>query len=465
MFSIKTKIVSITTLLVLLGGLLATYIVFDTTKNNLYSIEKGHFETHSRFKARQPEIIFEIAESAVDYLSNDQTINEYISSLTDDYLNNSQAVDEGEIIETDDSVDKENQKEEKEIVAIDEEYIEEELSEVNLGNIFSIIYLMDKDGNVLASTDKSLMGNNYSFRDYFKGAVENGSYVDFSVGVTTGNAGYYFSKSIIKNNEVAGVVVGKMGANIVEKIISDGSLLDNTNEMLLDKMGVVIYSEDENKLYKSAGKLDKEDLELIRETKRYNSQGNVESLSYDFLILSIKEERGFILQEFFDDKDGEEELIAAFKLGKFPFYLVSEAEKEGFVKPAEKTGIFLASMVLITALLVGLAIMYLLNKFLRPIKELMVVSENIGRGDFSKRLDIKTSDEFGKLSETLNKSSEKLENFQKNLEKEVKERTRSLEELNKFMVGRELKMVELKKEIKNLKKEPDNNANQKNQES
>ena len=77
-----------------------------------------------------------------------------------------------------------------------------------------IAYLMDGSGTVLASSNRgksdSLMGNNYSFRPYFREAIAGKAAYYYALGVTTGERGYYASHPVRdKAGRIAGVAVIK----------------------------------------------------------------------------------------------------------------------------------------------------------------------------------------------------------------------------------------------------------------
>ncbi len=87
----------------------------------------------------------------------------------------------------------------------------------------AIVYVMDQNGDVVASTTyddgKSLLGNNYAFRPYFQEAIKGRDHVMIAVGVTTKKRGIYYSAPIRgcehEEKKVFGAVVIKMGfANI-----------------------------------------------------------------------------------------------------------------------------------------------------------------------------------------------------------------------------------------------------------
>ena len=86
----------------------------------------------------------------------------------------------------------------------------------------SIAYVLDKNGNTIASSNRntpdSLVGKNYAFRPYFINAIKNSPSILFAIGVTTKKAGFYFSYPI-KNEQgvIIGVAVVKMDLSAVEE--------------------------------------------------------------------------------------------------------------------------------------------------------------------------------------------------------------------------------------------------------
>ncbi|RMD78664.1 MAG: hypothetical protein D6820_09525 [Lentisphaerae bacterium] len=88
----------------------------------------------------------------------------------------------------------------------------------------SIVYLMNPTGTVVVSTrydnGKSLTGNNYAFRPYFRKAMKGEICVYGAVGVTTFKRGIYYSAPVInKQGGIEGVVVMKQGVEQLERLL------------------------------------------------------------------------------------------------------------------------------------------------------------------------------------------------------------------------------------------------------
>ncbi len=78
----------------------------------------------------------------------------------------------------------------------------------------SHLYLMDAEGRTLAASnwqlEESFVGRNYSFRPYFRQALEAGAGGFYAIGVTTKTPGYFLSARIEAPGGAVGVVVVKV---------------------------------------------------------------------------------------------------------------------------------------------------------------------------------------------------------------------------------------------------------------
>jgi PAS domain S-box-containing protein len=78
---------------------------------------------------------------------------------------------------------------------------------------FSVVYLLDREGNCFVSTKKSFIGKNYGFRPYFKNAWKEKQSLYAAYGVTSHQLGIYYSCRIDVGNVPLGVAVIKIPPN------------------------------------------------------------------------------------------------------------------------------------------------------------------------------------------------------------------------------------------------------------
>ena len=87
----------------------------------------------------------------------------------------------------------------------------------------------------------------------------------------------------------------------------------------------------------------------------------------------------------------------------------------------------------------SLLILFMLLRFLRPIRELTMISNDIAAGDLSKRLHFSSRDEFGVLARSFNMMASTLQDLYRGLEEKIAEKT---SELQREKAGVEQKVIE-----------------------
>jgi two-component system C4-dicarboxylate transport sensor histidine kinase DctB len=82
------------------------------------------------------------------------------------------------------------------------------------GTSAAVLYVTGKDGIAIASSNwrepLSFVGNDYSFRDYFRRAMETGTAEHFALGTVSNRPGLYISRRVGEAGAALGVVVVKM---------------------------------------------------------------------------------------------------------------------------------------------------------------------------------------------------------------------------------------------------------------
>jgi len=146
----------------------------------------------------------------------------------------------------------------------------------------SLIYLLNDEGTVVAGTPynggKTLVGNNYSFRPYFKKVVESGRPAFYAaLGVTTGKRGIYVSVPVKSGADVVGVLVAKLRLDRIDR-----SLMDcKTPLALVSPDGVVFASNHKNWLYKTVLPITNQRIGELRRSRQFGVQ-SLSPLGYDF---------------------------------------------------------------------------------------------------------------------------------------------------------------------------------------
>ncbi len=111
------------------------------------------------------------------------------------------------------------------------------------------------------------------------------------------------------------------------------------------------------------------------------------------------------------------------------------------IADAKETVMALTALVLIFSLIM---LNYFVRFFTRPIRKLVEATDQIGRGDFSQKVDIRQQDEIGQLAATFNamvdslrQSRDEIEEYNRTLEEKILERTLELGEAQAQLVQSE----------------------------
>ena len=281
------------------------------------------------------------------------------------------------------------------------------------------IYLMDKDGNTLISTDRSFIGNNYGYREYFKKSMEGSPAMDTVLGKTSDQFGFYFSHPVVDGaGEVLGVAVAKVdGKEIFRENLSDIRLgMDNI--FLVDEFGIVVGAIDESHILKSLGALTEEEKMAIEESRRFAGR-EIESFDYQE---SKELLAGYYAPEYIKvERTGN--IFGVSKILDSDLFIISRVDLrkvESAIYPIiliVTLGIFLA------CLLVSLFVYLITRRSLASLDKIKKFSENLIQGDFSQKITIKDKNEIGDLAETFNSLGAKLKGYYGTLEKKVAEKT------------------------------------------
>lgn len=132
------------------------------------------------------------------------------------------------------------------------------------------IYILNSTGKVLASSNwrraDSFIGEDLSFRPYFREAMNGGSGRFFGIGTTRGEPGYYLSSALTDQHGTRGVAVVKVGLKQLEKSWSTAE----APALVSDENGVVILASVPDWKFTTLRPLDEATRNAFDRTQQYN---------------------------------------------------------------------------------------------------------------------------------------------------------------------------------------------------
>ena len=144
------------------------------------------------------------------------------------------------------------------------------LSTLNGSAKAAVVYLLDRKGVAIASSNwqqgDSFVGKDYSFRPYFKQALERGSGKFYGMGTTSLLPGYYVSGAVLDGTMVTGVVVVKVDMSSFD---TGWKLRDQM--AITDANGIIFLSSISDWKYRPLRALSSDTLAQLRRTRQYEN--------------------------------------------------------------------------------------------------------------------------------------------------------------------------------------------------
>lgn len=132
------------------------------------------------------------------------------------------------------------------------------------------VYVLDLDGRVVATSNwnqpDSYLGEDLSFRDYYKQAVRGEPGRFYGIGSTTGEPGYYLAHGLRGNGRVIGVAVVKVRLDALEKRWADARV----EAYVSDENGIIILASRPEHRLKAVRPLDDASRERLARSLQYH---------------------------------------------------------------------------------------------------------------------------------------------------------------------------------------------------
>lgn len=144
------------------------------------------------------------------------------------------------------------------------------LTTLNTSAKSAVVYLLNRQGIAIASSNwqerDSFVGKDYSFRPYFKQAMEQGSGKFYGMGTTSLLPGYYVSSAVLDGETPLGVVVVK-----VDMGSFDNGWKQRDQMAITDANGIIFLSSISDWKYRPLHALGAETLAQLRRTRQYEN--------------------------------------------------------------------------------------------------------------------------------------------------------------------------------------------------
>ncbi|OEC94035.1 MULTISPECIES: ATP-binding protein [unclassified Rhizobium] len=149
--------------------------------------------------------------------------------------------------------------------------LDRKLESLVTGTSASVLYVTGKDGVAMASSNwrepLSFVGNDYSFRDYFRKAMEAGTAEHYALGTVSNRPGLYISRRVGDVGSALGVVVVKMEFDQLEADWSE----TGRPAYVTDERGVVLITSLPSWRFMTTTPLAREEADAIRKSLQFGA--------------------------------------------------------------------------------------------------------------------------------------------------------------------------------------------------
>jgi signal transduction histidine kinase len=275
----------------------------------------------------------------------------------------------------------------------------------------SAIFLMDREGGVVLTTDENWSGRSFAEEPFFQDGLRSFS-CQYFVDLTDENRPYMISTIPITGTDgvLLGVLAGRASSSAIAEILSDSTGLGKTGTSYLVDEEFQILGTSQLEVYNA-------------EEITSNTQLTGHSMVIDQVIQS---QRGS--SEIYKDLDGKRVIGVSQWIDKLNLALIVEQDfGEAF------SGIFTSLLVnlvvaVITLILAVIISLIVARSISQPVENLANTATRIAAGNLEQNAVVIQEDEIGMLAEAFNSMTAQLRTLINNLEQRVTERTRALQQ-------------------------------------
>ncbi len=410
--SIKSKILSNTSLIVFLGGLItAISIAWISYSQEIINI-KEELLLKNNLSAQNIAIYFEDSSSLANALAKNETI---IKILEEDVYNNPENFSE---FYNNENIDINNL----------ELFVSETLKSYSLKEEYEDIVVADGFGEIYLSDDPEKIHQNIKHTPYFKTSINGYSSVNAIYNQKNNKTFYYIAEPVKNNNnQIIGSIIIEMRPEKINAILNS-FLKENQNAYISDENGIIVCSADLQNLYTSFGSLNPSILSKITEEQRFPGK-EIGHFSYQEIQNLIS--RGLETNQNIEINVGNKNyLFTISPIGDTGFFSVLQTDLETEITTAIKQGVTTFIPTILTILLIIIFLYFIISSLLEPIKKLKNTATAIGKGIFNQEKKINTKDELDDLENVLLNTADQLKSAYLEMEEKVKQRTIEIEKKN-----------------------------------
>lgn len=251
---------------------------------------------------------------------------------------------------------------------------------------FDAVFVMDKKGRTVASSDLTFLGQNYAFREYFRSSIQGKPYISsILVGETTKRPGMFFSHPVrSQEGEIIGVTVLKIKGESIWAIMDALKVGFKSYAFLIDQHGVVISHLNKSLLYHSLLPLPHNILRQVANDRFYGLK-QIQSLNIPDLKVMVRATQAGHATYRFPPQEMPR-IVGFAPLQKQPWVLGVSQPKEDFSEPLKHLIWLHGGSLLIVGGITAIMALFLARIISQPIYALTAAAQALEHDDFDSRI-------------------------------------------------------------------------------
>jgi C4-dicarboxylate-specific signal transduction histidine kinase len=288
---------------------------------------------------------------------------------------------------------------------------------------YDAIFLIDRKGKCLASTNSNFVNRNFSSQEYFREAIQGNNYAsDLIADSTTKKSGFYLSQTIWSSQgKIIGIAVLKIKQDNINEIVDRLKLESGSYAFLVDSLGVIINHPEKDYIYHSLTTLSPEVQTKIAKDRRYPIS-QVESLDLPELAEAMIGSREPDYANYFFPLRDSRQIVGFAPLEVQQWVIGISKPETAFVKPLNSL-IWenILNLIIVGAIAAAFALL-LARSISRPIRKLTKTAKCLEQGNFEcdRLLSISHSqDDIGQLVRVFIHMAQEVESRENKLKQKV----------------------------------------------
>ncbi|TSC52583.1 MAG: two-component system, OmpR family, phosphate regulon sensor histidine kinase PhoR [Parcubacteria group bacterium LiPW_41] len=333
--------------------------------------------------------------------------------------------------------------------------VEKLFSLLNLNEEYLTLSLFDKNGTVLLSTESTILGKNFAFRDYFRKAIVGTQNTDVLISSVDNSLGFFHAVPVYSDTkEIVGVFLARIQTKKVLSKVYEVNVLSTQGKkhvLLLDEFGVIISSDNPEQIFRTVGTPSK-NIEILIQ-KKWGPMG-IDATP----ISNFSESRSVIENykevESFTSKSGSDSYLTSIVgIPNSNLFLLFASSDTVIGSAIQRLTNPLILYIVLLVVFLSLMLFLIIDEFLKPLVRIKSFINSVSQGDVNSALDVSLIDdnEFKELGGELNEMVESIRGFQTKLEDRVKEKTKELDDRIKELETTKRSMINVLEDLEQSK--------------